>query len=160
MSIHPVGVSCPDRGHAPLASQFDVIAQAVAPDLTFTLSAESPPPVGLRPGAPARLPTGLPGIAFQTFREGGRLSEARTPRRLQLALQAINQSVQPVLLAFELVVPVSQRGAFALGPFRALALSTILVAPIRRLSRRFRHDAVMPECLAPYKQNPLINYDY
>ena len=68
-----LGFLAADRGHAPLASQFEAIARTVAPDLTFTLPGES-----RRRAAPT--------TALANDARRGRVSSAKsttaTPRRL------------------------------------------------------------------------------
>lgn len=143
----------PGLAHRPLtrrtvAGQWRVIAFINAP---------RPPAVRLRAIASARLATGASRTRFQRLGERCRLPEAGAPRRLKVALQPINPSLQPHPLALELFVLLPQRLALALRALRALA-PTAIVAMIRKRFRA-RHAAVMPEFLARYKSNPLNSYE-
>jgi hypothetical protein len=106
----------------------------------------------------ARLAAGPSWAALQGLPEWRRLAEPRAARGLQLALQAIDPLLQPILLPFELIVALAQRLAFALRPFGALPPAPIVGCI--RLGQRlpFRHAAVMPEFSRRYKRNPLNRY--
>jgi hypothetical protein len=93
------------------------------------------------PGLPAR-PFGL---LLQRFGEGRRLAESGAPRVVQLSLEMLDLLSKTLVFAAQSLA-VALR---VLGPLTPVGVirSTICVV---RLGR-FRHAAVMPEFIAPYK---------
>ena len=109
----------------------------------------------LRSIRPSRLATRPLRMALQWLRKRCRLSKSGATSGLELTLQPINSTLQPLFLPLQLLPFLSQRVALTLDPFGALPPATL----IRRLAvRRLRHAAVMPEFSTQYNRYPLNSY--
>jgi hypothetical protein len=95
-------------------------------------------------------------ISFQRFAERRGLSEPRPTRGVQLTFQAIDPTLQSIVLALELILLLAQSLLLTFSTLRPLPPAG-LIPPIR-WPRIFRHDLLMPESSLLYKRYPLNNY--